>query len=207
MATKKKPIKKAPAQKKKAVTRKTAAPARTVARKIPAKKAVQARAAKAPATSLQHEIEQFLYAQSELLDNKRSQAWMDLFTPDGVYWAPTDSADKHWEGRPAIFIEDRDLMTVRMKRIQHPNAWSQQAEWGTTHLVSNVVIEKVDANGDVHVRSRFQMMEMRRDDLRSFGGTYRHHLKKTATGWKIKLQRTDFFNTQQPWEYVLQIWV
>ena len=65
--------------------------------------------------------------------------------------------------------QSRNLMTVRMKRIQHPRAWSQVAEWATNHVVSNVEIEKVDANGDIHVLSRFHMMELRRDDLRHFG--------------------------------------
>ena len=192
---KKLPVKKAPA--KKAAAKKSA----------PAKSASKAVAARPQAGALQHEVEQFLYAQSELLDNKQWQAYIDLFTADGVYWAPVDPAHTHWDGMPAIFIEDHNLMTVRMKRIKHPNAWSQQAEWGTSHLVSNVVIEKVDANGDIHVRSRFYMSELRRDDLRHFSGTYRHHLKRTRDGLKIKLQRTDLMNAQAPFEYVLQIWV
>ncbi|NBQ89356.1 MAG: hypothetical protein EBU07_18210 [Betaproteobacteria bacterium] len=94
-----------------------------------------------------------------------------------------------------------------MKRVTHPNAWSQQAEWGTTHVVSNVVIENIDAAGEIHVRSRFHMMELRRDDLRHFGGSYRHQLVRTADGLRIKLQRVDLFNAQSPFEYVLQIWV
>jgi hypothetical protein len=48
---------------------------------------------------------------------------------------------------------------------------------------------------------------MRRDDLRHFAGTYRHQLKKTRDGWRIKLQRVDMLNAQMPFEYVLQVWV
>src|SRR3982751_5451022 len=50
---------------------------------------------------LQHEVEQFLYRQSELLDTKQWQAWIDLFTDDGVYWMPADPAHKHWDGVPS----------------------------------------------------------------------------------------------------------
>ena len=49
------------------------------------------------------------------------------------------------DGAPSIFYEDRDLMAVRMKRIHHPRAWSQKTEWGTSHVVSNVIIERQDA--------------------------------------------------------------
>lgn len=156
--------------------------------------------------SLQHEVEQFLYRQSELLDTKQWQAWIDLFAEDGVYWMPADPAHKHWDGVPSIFAEDRNLMNVRMKRVLHPDAWSQRPLWGTNHVVSNVVIEK-DAGDEVLVRSRFHMMELRRDDVRHFAGAYRHQLKKTGNDFRIKLQRVDMTNAQATYDYVLQVWV
>jgi 3-phenylpropionate/cinnamic acid dioxygenase small subunit len=155
---------------------------------------------------LQHEIEQFLYRQSELLDTKQWQAWIDLFAEDGVYWMPADPAHKHWDGVPSIFAEDKNLMNVRMKRVLHPDAWSQRPLWGTNHVVSNAIIESYDSS-EVVVRSRFHMMELRRDDVRHFAGAYRHHLKKTAAGFRIKLQRVDMTNAQATYEYVLQVWV
>ena len=162
----------------------------------------------APDLALQHEVEQFLYRQSELLDNKQWQSYIDLFLPEqGMYWMPLLPSHTHWDGTPSIFVEDVDLMTVRMKRVTHPNAWSQQAEWGTSHVVSNVAIESIDAAGEIHVRSRFHMMELRRDDLRHFGGSYRHQLVRSADGLRVKLQRVDLFNARSPFEYVLQIWV
>lgn len=162
----------------------------------------------AAAVALHHEVAQFLYRQSESLDAKRWQDYIDLFTSDGVYWMPPGPEYTTWDGVPAIFIEDRNLMTVRMKRVMHPSAWSQQAEWATNHVVSNVVVEEVTADGaEVHVRSRFHLVELRRDELRHFAGTYRHHLLREDGGFRIKLQRVDMVNAQAPYEYVLQIWV
>ncbi len=98
-------------------------------------------------------------------------------------------------------------MTVRMGRVLHPDAWSQRPLWGTNHVVSNVVIQKTDGNGNVGVRSRFHMMELRRDDVRHFAGSYTHQLRKTKDGWRIKLQRVDMTNAQAAYDYVLQVWV
>ena len=156
---------------------------------------------------VQHAIEQFLYRQADLLDSKKWQEYVDLFAADGVYWVPADPAHTTWDGMPAIFAEDKNLMTVRMKRVLHPDAWSQRPAWGTNHVVSNVSIEKVTRNGDVHARSRFHMMELRRDDVRHFAGSYTHHLKKTKDGYCIKLQRVDMTNAQAAYDYVLQVWV
>jgi benzoate/toluate 1,2-dioxygenase beta subunit len=154
------------------------------------------------------EIEQFLYRQSEILDERRWLDFVDLFTADGVYWMPAEPEQTTGEGVPAIFHEDRNLMTVRAKRITHPRAWSQAPMWGTSHLVSNVVIEEQNqATGALVVRSRFHLMEFRRDASRHFAGSYRHHLLPAADGYRIKLQRVDMVNGQGPYDYVLQAWV
>jgi len=71
-----------------------------------------------------------------------------------------------------------------MKRVLHPDAWSQRPLWGTNHVVGNVVVERESPNGDVVARSRFHMMELRRDDVRHFAGLYIHHLKKTKDGYR-----------------------
>jgi len=156
---------------------------------------------------LQHEVEQFLYRQSELLDTRQWQAWIELFADDGVYWMPADPAHKHWEGVPSIFAEDKNLMAVRMKRVLHPDAWSQRPLWGTNHVVSNVVLLESSSKDEIVVRSRFHMMELRRDDVRHFAGSYTHHLKKINGNYCIRLQRVDMTNAQAAYDYVLQVWV
>ena len=155
----------------------------------------------------QHAVEQFLYRQAELLDGKQWQGWIDLFTPDGIYWMPPERSYTTWDGTPAIFAEDRNLMEVRMRRVLHPDAWSQRPLWETNHVVSNVVIEKQKLNGEMVVRSRFHMMELRRDDVRHFAGSYTHHLVKKKGAYLIKLQRVDMTNAQAAYDYVLQVWV
>ncbi|HPU54479.1 MAG TPA: aromatic-ring-hydroxylating dioxygenase subunit beta [Burkholderiaceae bacterium] len=155
---------------------------------------------------LQREVENLLYVQAGLLDAKCWQQWIDLFTSDGVYWMPIAQEQTDWVGQPSIFSEDRLVMEIRMGRLNHPNAWSQAPMWGTSHLVGNVVIESSSAD-TVQVCSRFQMMELRRDSVRHFGGTYRHTLVRTPQGLRIRLQRVDMMNGQAVYDYVLQAWV
>jgi benzoate/toluate 1,2-dioxygenase beta subunit len=126
---------------------------------------------------LQREVENLaLPSRRRCSTQSRWQPWTDLFAPDGVYWMPVAQEQTDWLGQPSIFAEDRLLMEVRMGRLNHPNAWSQAPMWGTNHLVGNVVIESVDGD-TVRSYSRFQMMELRRDTVRHFGGSYRHTLR------------------------------
>jgi 3-phenylpropionate/cinnamic acid dioxygenase small subunit len=161
----------------------------------------------AAGADLQREVEQFLYAQAELLDGKHWQAYIDLFDGAGVYWMPVAREQTEWEGSPSIFAEDKLMMEIRKGRVSHPNAWSQAPLWETNHIVGHVALEAVDGP-EIRVRSRFHMMELRRDSVRHFGGSYRHTLVRDAAGaLKIRLQRVDLFNAQAPFDYVLQIWV
>jgi 3-phenylpropionate/cinnamic acid dioxygenase small subunit len=156
---------------------------------------------------VQREVEQFLYRQAELLDAKHWQAFIDLFDVQGVYWMPVTPEQTEWEGSPSIFAEDKLMMEIRKGRVSHPNAWSQAPMWETNHLVSHVALESVSAS-EIKVRSRFHMMELRRDNVRHFGGRYQHTLLRGADGaLRIKLQRVDLFNGQAPFDYVLQVWV
>lgn len=165
-----------------------------------------ARSATLPDMDLERQIEQFLFHQSELLDTKNWQAYIDLFAEDGVYWMPARPEQTEWLDSPSIFAEDKDLMTVRMGRITHPNAWSQAPLWETSHLVGNVVVEEA-SDLRLRVRSRFQVLELRRDTQRSFAGTYRHTLRRQAGDFRIELQRVDLMNAQAPFDYTIQAWV
>lgn len=160
----------------------------------------------AHSASLQQRVEQLLFLQAELLDGKHWGAYIDLFEDDGIYWMPVTPEQTEWLDSPSIFAEDKHMMQIRMGRVTHPNAWSQAPNWGTNHVVGNVVIEAA-SDSEIAVRSRFHMIELRRDNLRHFAGTYRHTLKVHGDAFKIALQRVDMLNAQAPFDYVLQIWV
>lgn len=156
----------------------------------------------------QWQVEQFLTRQAEVLDQRRWADWLALFTSDGHYWMPADPGQTGGEGVPSIFYEDRWLMRTRVKRLEHPRAWSQTPRNRTSHVVGNVVVESDDpATGEVVARSKFHVVEFRLDAQRYFAGSYRHHLVRTADGFRIRLQRVDIVNYDGPFDYVLQFWI
>ena len=156
--------------------------------------------------ALLREVEVLLAQQATMLDARRWSEWMDLFTEDGVYWMPAAPEQTDWASQPSIFAEDRLLMEIRANRLLHPNAWSQAAQWATHHLLGTTLVEQMQGDS-LSTYTAFQMMEVRRDRVRHFGGSYRHHLVKQQGQWKIRLQRVDMFNAQASYDYVIQAWV
>ena len=156
----------------------------------------------------QREVERFLYFQAEVLDERRWEDWLDLFADDGVYWMPASQDQESAEGQPNIFFEDHYLMDMRIRRIEHPYAHSQVAGHRTSHVVSNVIIQKQDQkNNHIEVTSRFHMVEYRLDQQRYFGGKYTHKLLETEAGYKIEQQRVDLANVEGPFDFVMQVWL
>lgn len=190
-----------------AVVKKAPPRTATAAKRAPAKKATAAAKPPNGADTLRA-VEQFLFRQSEILDDRRWDDWLALFADDGRYWMPASEDQTHGDGMPNIFWEDMDLMKVRIGRINHPRAWSQYPPNRTSHVVGNVVIESENPRtGDVVARSKFHVVEYRMDDVRYFAGKYRHNLKKTRDGYRITLQRVDLVNAEGPFDYVIQYWV
>lgn len=177
-----------------------------------AKTATRAGPARLPVAEVsletQRAVERFLFRQAEILDEGLWEDWLGLFTEDGRYWMPAEEDQTEGEGQPNIFWEDRDLMTVRIRRNTHPHAWSQSPHNRTCHVVSNVIVESEDPEtGDVVVRARFHCAEYLRYEVRHFVGKYRHHLRKTEDGYRIALERVDLVNREGPFDYVIQWWL
>ncbi len=152
-------------------------------------------------------VEEFLYHQADLLDTKRWAEYVALFAASGVYWMPARPEQTTWQGVPSIFAEDINLMNIREKRLGHPRAWSQQVEWATSHVVSNVRVSAPDAAGVLVARANFLLTEVRGDQQRNFAGRYAHELRRKGGGFEILLQRVDLLSAQIPFDYVIQAWV
>ena len=157
--------------------------------------------------SLQQRVEQFLFYQSELLDQKQWQAYIDLFDRDGVYWMPVTPEQTEWLDSPSIFAEDRRMMEIRMGRVQHPNAWSQAPQWGTSHMVGNVVIESAERERDRGPLALPDDGAAPRPDCGISPAPTGTRSSRDGDDFKIALQRVDLLNGQAPFDYVLQIWV
>jgi 3-phenylpropionate/cinnamic acid dioxygenase small subunit len=155
------------------------------------------------------DVEQFLYREAALLDDKSWQDWLALYTQDCFYWIPSTMGQADPVNTISLFAENRMMMEMRIIRVDHPRAFSQEFPTRTSHLVGNVTIDSGDGAGhdgginpraDLVVRSSLHVLEYRKEDQRMFGGTVRHWLRRDGTDWKIALKRIDLINCDAPME-------
>ena len=140
-------------------------------------------------------LELLLHRETEYLDQRRYEDWLALFTDDCRYWVPASADQTDPVNELSLFHEDRDLMEMRIRRIQHPRAHSLQHPVTTSHITGDKVIEAIDnATGEMIVTTRFQMVEHQRGEQRLFAGRYQYHLRRENKAYKISLKRVDLIN-------------
>jgi benzoate/toluate 1,2-dioxygenase beta subunit len=154
-------------------------------------------------------VEEFLYREAMLLDEKRWQEWLELYTEDCFYWVPSVMGQADPINTISLFAENRMMMEMRIIRVTHPRAFSQEFPTRTSHVVGSVMLEPdgapaggIATKADMVVRSAQHILEFRKEDQRMFGGTVRHWLRRDGGGLKIALKRIDLVNCDAPMETV-----
>jgi 3-phenylpropionate/cinnamic acid dioxygenase small subunit len=148
---------------------------------------------------LTHEITQFLYAEAELLDERRYDEWLDLLSEDLRYWMPMrrnvkyDDTTREFtrEGEDiSWFDEGKDTLVRRVRQIQTGIHWAEEPRSRITHMVSNVqlleVVADVDEPREVSVKSRFLIYRNRVEtETDLLVGKREDTLRRNGSGWLI----------------------
>lgn len=143
------------------------------------------------------ETEDFLIHEARLLDEARFDEWLRLFTADARYWVPSQPNQDSAVETVSLMYDDRRLLETRVRRLASPRIYSQEPRSRTSRIVTNVTIEGVDGTA-TEVRSKFMIVEYRREEQRIFAGTYRHTLVATGGDIRIALKRVDLINCDAP---------
>ena len=151
---------------------------------------------------LQYEMEQFLYHEAQLLDERRFDEWLDLLTDDIHYWMPIRrtttareiAAEFTEPGAMAFFDDDKTYLTHRINKMSAGNAWSEDPPSRTRHFVSNVRI--VDIQGDdIIIEANFHLYRARLDSEEDSWLGRRKDTIRRVDG-KLKLARRHIFLEQ-----------
>ena len=143
---------------------------------------------------LTHELTEFLYREAELLDERRYEEWLDLFTEDARYWLPLRRNMKSTElerenssesSGISWFDEGKETLTGRVRQIQTGVHWAEEPLSRVCHIVSNVQVLKA-TSAEVMVKSRILVYRNRlQDETDFFVGKREDLLRRVNRQWKI----------------------
>ncbi len=142
--------------------------------------------------------EAFLIHEARLLDDGHFDDWLALFTPDATYWVPRQPNQESPYDTVSLMYDDRRLLETRVRRLADPRIYSQEPRSRTSRIVTNVTLEQGTGELSRLVRSKFILVEYRRETQRLFGGTYLHRLVGVGEEMRIALKRVDLVNCDAP---------
>ena len=152
------------------------------------------------------EIEQFLYREARLLDERRFQEWLDLFTDDvrysmstrGNYYPKSSKAvaildpsrlpddDRADEDALAILDETKATLAGRVGRLETGMAWAEDPPSRTRHSIANIEVMPGDVAAEVEIRCNFIVYKSRSDTEQDlYVGARRDRLRRVEGVWKI----------------------
>jgi p-cumate 2,3-dioxygenase beta subunit len=136
------------------------------------------------------EVEDFLYAEAELIDNWRLPEWEKLLADDACYYVPPND-DLEASHRNTLFTvaDDRERIRQRVIRIMDPNCHAESPKSRLSRIIGNVRIVKVE--GDlVTATGNFVLHRYRRyERVGEYVGNFRYILKRHAGSFLIKERR------------------
>lgn len=151
------------------------------------------------------EVEAFLIREARLLDERRFEEWMELFTADGYYWVPARLEQTDPWSEVSLMFDDREIMANRIQRLRHPKVYAQIPASRGVRQVSNVEIDAVDeASGEITARSVFFMFEHRptlpQPIERVFAGHCYHRLRPEGGSFRLLWKKVLIANCDAAFE-------
>jgi len=152
------------------------------------------------------EVEQFLYREARLLDERRFHEWLELFTDDVHYWMgartnryPRSSKaiailspnryveDDHTrEDELSILDETKETLAGRVARLDTGMAWAEDPPSRTRHLITNIEVAPGDTASEIKVYSNFIVYRSRAESEEDFYvGGRQDVLRRVDGAWKI----------------------
>ena len=169
--------------------------------KVPGESAASAAASTEPIPpALHHEIEQFLYHEARILDDRRFEEWYELLADDIHYVMPTRynrtrrDAEREFAGphEAQLFDEDKVSIAQRIRRLRSGTAWAEDPPSRTRHFVSNVVARRTANADEFEVDCYYLLYRSRLErEVEMFAGMRQDLLRQVdgAPKWRIARRR------------------
>lgn len=147
--------------------------------------------------ALTFELERFLYRESNLLDDRRYEEWLDLLADDITYWVPNFTEDGAPGNTGVIVWERLPALRARVARALDPMNPTQRPPARTRHFYTNVLLEASGADTAV-VTSSLLLYVSKDRKLTVHPAKCEHALRKVDGRWRIEAKTINFISNGEP---------
>jgi 3-phenylpropionate/cinnamic acid dioxygenase small subunit len=141
-------------------------------------------------------VEAFLTHEARLLDERRYAEWIELFTPDGIYWVPANRDDTDPHRDVSLIYDDVRRLRERLIRAESGMFWAQDPPTLCTRLLGNLELRA--AQGGYVARTKLILVTQRRAHAETYSGTCEHALDDTGSALRIRRKHVYLIQNDAP---------
>ena len=132
-------------------------------------------------------VEEFLYQESDFLDEWKLMEWSELFTEDGSYLVPsTDIPNGDHETDLFLIADNHHRLVQRAKRLLKKEAHVEFPHSTTRHMYTNIRVHDT-VDGVTNVTCNFSTYRIKREFMDNYVGQIK--FKLVINGENIKIQQ------------------
>lgn len=135
---------------------------------------------------LLNSVTAFLWTEADLLDHAEYGAWLDLWTPDGLYIVPIDPNAQDFANTLNYAHDDADMRSKRVIRLQSGHSVSTLPAARTVRGVSRLRVLDQAADGRVTVRGAQDLRDFRKDVYHQHTADVTWTLVPNGDSWRIE---------------------
>ena len=140
------------------------------------------------------EIARFLAREARLMDEGRYDAWLSLWTDDGLYWVPCNHDDIDPMREVSLIYDDRVRLGERVERLKSGSVLAQEPKPRMRRVVSNIEVEG-EPGGETVVHSNFMLGIARPTGQQVWIGHSIHRLRRAGGAFKIAHKKVLLVNS------------
>jgi len=148
------------------------------------------------AVELWHRVQEFLFHEARLLDERRFDEWLALYAPDAEYWVPYAWEQDNPQDHVSLFYETVSLLRMRVDRLERGLSPLDSPQARVNHYLTNITVEEAQASG-LTARAYLLFCEYRRDEQRWFAGRCTWRLREQGEIFRIAAKRVELLNSDQ----------
>jgi 3-phenylpropionate/cinnamic acid dioxygenase small subunit len=142
---------------------------------------------------LRADVEDLLYLEARLLDEKKWREWLELYAEDALFWMPAWASEYETTSDPEqelnlIYLKGRAHLEDRVFRLESEDSFASVPMARTVHLVGSVGLTGVEGS-EIRARASWIVHSYGLHGPITRGGWYEFRLRQAEGGLKIAAKK------------------
>ncbi len=147
-------------------------------------------------TQLLAEVTAFLNIESDMLDHKQYDQWLDLWSESGLYIVPVDHGVSDHKNTLNVAYDDAEMRKLRTVRLMSGEALSTQGASKTVRTLSRTRI-LAEKDGLIHVSAAYCLYENAKASVRTYPALLQFILRRHDDSFLIEQKVVEVMKSSQ----------